>query len=177
MKSLQSKRKAERQIPIKNLSLIIMLGILIVIGIGISVIWANEATKNEYGETEFSYQNTAQKQSAHNVALQATLQDRKITEAIALAKISQNPEDIQDAKELFQDKFEAVSKQIAHMRALDMGWDNIAEQLNVHPSSLGRGYSIIFSTYNISCSKQPAARSVLNPAKTKNDRMVKWSIR
>jgi hypothetical protein len=154
-----------------------MLGILIVIGIGISVIWANEATENEYGETEFSYQNATQAQHAHSVSLQATLQDPRVTEVIALAKITQDPQDILDAKALFQDKFEAVSKQIAVMRASDIGWSYIAKQLNVHPSSLGRGHSIIFSKYNISYSKQPVSRSAINAAKAKNDRMVKWSIR
>jgi hypothetical protein len=177
MKLLQSERNAEGQISMKNLSLIIMLGIHIVIGIGISVIWANEATENEYGETEFSYQNAAQKQYAHDVAVQATLQDRKITEAIALAKISQDPEDIQDAKVLFQGKFSAVSKQIADMRASGMGWSNIAKQLSVHPSSLGRGHSLIFSKYNIMYSKEPVSRYAINAARAKNDRMVKWSIR
>jgi hypothetical protein len=170
MKLLKSKRNFERQIPMKNLSLIIMLGIIIVIGIGISVIWANEATENEYSETEFSCQNAAQKQHAHNMAFQATLQDPKVTEAIALAKISQNPEDIQDAKKLFQDKFDAVSQQIAHMRASDMGWGNIAKHFDVHPSYLGRGHSIIFSKHNISYSKQSVSSSAAGAAKAKNNK-------
>jgi hypothetical protein len=139
MKWLNSKIKAGKQIFIKNPLSILTVGIFLVIGIGASGIWANEDnTENDF---DFSYQNAAQSRHARNVAKQATLQDPEVTEALARAKASKDPQDIQDAKELFHDKLQDYSKQISDMRSSGMGWGDIAKHLDVHPSFLGRGHS------------------------------------
>jgi len=162
MNWLISKGNAGKQISIKNLLSILMVGIFIVIGIGVSGIWANEDdTENNF---DFSYQNAAQAQHAHNVAIQATLQDAEVAEAIARARASKDPQYIQDAKELFHDKLEDFSEQISNMRSSGMGWGNIAKQLDVHPSFLGRGHSKFFGKHNFSYSKHSKMRSEIKAA-------------
>ena len=151
MNWLISKGKAGKRNSIKNLLSILMVSIFIVIGIGISGTWANEEhTENYLHKNHFSYQNKAQALHARNVAKQATFQDPEVAKAIARAKASKDPEDIQDAKELFHDKLQDYSKQISRMRSSGMGWGNIAKQLDVHPSFLGRGHSKFFGKHNFS---------------------------
>ena len=162
MNWLISKGKTGKQISIKNLLSILMVGSFIVIGIGVSGIWANEDdTENNF---DFSYQNAAQAQHAHNVAIQATLQDPEVAKAFARAGASKDPQDIQDAKELFHDKLEDFSKQISDMRSSGMGWGNIAKHFDVHPSSLGRGHSKFFGKHNFYYSKHSHMRSEIKTA-------------
>jgi hypothetical protein len=165
MNWLISKGRVGKQISIKNLLSILMVGTFIVIGIGVSGIWANEDnTENNFDEDSFSYQNAAQAQHAHNVAIQATLQDPEVAKAFARARASKDPQDIQDAKELFHDKLEDFSKQISDMRSSGMGWGNIAKHLDVHPSFLGRGHSKFFGKHNFSYSKHSHMRSEIKAA-------------
>ena len=87
---LNSKRKAGKQIFIQNRRLILMFGIFIVIGIGISGIWANaDSAENN---NDFSYQNSAQALHALNVAKQATFQDPAVARALARAKATNDPQ-------------------------------------------------------------------------------------
>ena len=165
MNWLISKGRAGKQISIKNLLSIFIVCIFIVIGFGISGIWANEdGTANNMDEADFSYQNAAQAQHAHNVAIQATLQDAEVAEAIARARASKDAQDIQDAKELFHDKLEDFSEQISNMRSSGMGWGNIAKQLDVHPSFLGRGHSKFFGKHNFYPSKHSHMQSEIKAA-------------
>ena len=160
MNWLLSKRKSGKQILTKSRLSIFMLGIFIVIGTGISGIWADEDNaENDMDHTHFSYQNAAQEQHAHNLAHQAALQDPEVARAIALAKTSKESEDIQNAKDLFQAKMDEVSKHIAELRAEDTGWGKIAQLVNVHPSYLRRGQSITFSKHSISYSNHVNTKS------------------
>ena len=143
--------KFGKQISIKNLIVVFIVGFVTIVGIGISGLLANEDnTENNSG---FSYQNATQALHARNVAKMATFQDPEVREAFARAKQSKEPQDIQDAKALFHDKLKGFSKQIAKMRAADMGWGNIAKQLNVHPAVLGKVHSKFHGKQNFSYSK------------------------
>ena len=165
MNWLISKGKAGKQISIKNLLSILMVSIFIVIGIGISGIWANdEHTEHYLDKNSFSYQNSAQAQHARNVAKQATLQDPEVAKAFARAKASKDPQDIIDAKELFHDTLKDFSKQISRMRSSGMGWGNIAKHLDMHPSVLGKGHSKFFGKHNVSYSKHSHMRSEIKAA-------------
>ncbi len=160
MHRLISTGSAARQISIKNLLTIFVLGIFIVIGIGISGIWANDDTAKTNGDKDsFSYQNAAQAQHARNLAVQAAFQDPEVAEAIARAKMSKDPQDIQDAKDLFHAKMNAFSRHISDLRASGTGWGNIAKQVNVHPSYLGRGQPKPFGKHDFSYPKNAHKKS------------------
>jgi hypothetical protein len=169
MNWLISKGKAGKQISIKNLLSILMVSIFIVIGIRISGIWANEEhTENYLDKNSFSYQNSAQGRHARNVANQATLQDPEVAKAFARARASKDPQDIQDARELFHDTLKDFSKQISDMRSSRMGWGNISKHLDVHPSILGRGHSKFFGKHDFSYSKHSHRRSKIKAATSKS---------
>ena len=118
------KGKFGKQISIKNLLVVLIVGFVTIVGIGISGLLANE--DNTENNSDFSYQNATQALHARNVAKMATFQDPEVKKAIARAKQSKDPQDIQNAKELFHDKLKGFSKQITNMRASDMGRGNIA---------------------------------------------------
>ena len=144
-----SKRKIGKQPSKKILFAALTAGLLTITGIGISGLFANE--DNTDYNFDFSYQNPAQTLHARNVAKMATFQDPEVREAFARAKQSKEPQDIQDAKALFHDKLKGFSKQITDMRAADMGWGNIAKQLNVHPAVLGKVHSKFQLLREIGC--------------------------
>jgi len=152
------KGKFGKQISIKSQLLATIVGLFIITGIGISGLFANE--DNTDYNFDFNYQNPAQTLHARNVAKMATFQDPEVMEAFARAKASKDPQDIQDAKELFHDKLNDFSKQIANMRSADMGWGNIAKQLNVHPSVLGVRHSKSHGKQNFSYSKQSRMQGI-----------------
>jgi hypothetical protein len=82
-----------------------------------------------------------------------------VAEAIARAKASRDPQDIEDAKMLFHDKMEDYIEEISDMRSSGMGWGNIAKQLNVHPSFLGLGHSKFMAKHNLYFTKHSHMRS------------------
>jgi len=168
MKWLNLKIKAGKQISIKNRLSILMVGIFIVIGIGISGIWANE--DNTGNNIDFSYQNTAQTLHARNVAKQATFQDPAVARALATAKATNDPQDIQDARALFHDTLKDFSQQVFAMRSSGMGWGNIAKHLDVHPSVLGRGHAKFSRKHHFSYSKHSRKRSAIKAAAAKSDK-------
>jgi colicin import membrane protein len=145
-----------------------MVGIFIVIGIGISGIWANE--DNTGNNIDFSYQNTAQALHARNVAKQATFQDPAVARALATAKATNDPQDIQDARALFHDTLKDFSQQVFAMRSSGMGWGNIAKHLDVHPSVLGRGHAKFSRKHHFSYSKHSRKRSAIKAAAAKSDK-------
>ena len=166
MNWLNSKRKTGKQISIQNRLLILMVGIFIVIGIGISGIWANEDSAEN--NNDFSYQNTAQALHALNVAKQATFQDPAVARALATAKATNDPQDIQAARALFHDTLEDFSQQISGMRSSGMGWGNIAKALDVHPSVLGKGPAKSSRNHHFSYSKHSRKQSAIKAAAAKS---------
>ena len=105
-----------------------------------------QASEDNMDHPDASFQNAAQAQHAQNVAIQATLQDPRVAKAIACAKKSGDPRDIRRARALFHEKMEDYIEQISDMRASGRGWGEIAKDLNVHPSFLGRGHSSLGAT-------------------------------
>ena len=166
MNWLNSRRKAGKQIAIKSRLSILMLGIFIIIGIGISGIWANE--DNTGDNNDFSYQNTAQALHARNVAKQATFQDPAVAKALATAKATNDPQDIQAARALFHDTLEDFSQQVSDMRSSGMGWGNIAKHLDVHPSVLGNGHAKFSRNHHFSYSKHSRKQSTIKAAAAKS---------
>ena len=138
MKWLISKGKAGKQISIKNLLSILMVGIFIVIGIGISGLWANE--DNTENNVDFSYQNAAQAQHAHNVAIQATLQDPEVAKGFAHPRASKDPKAFKMQKNCFMINWKILAEQNFRY-ANHLVWDGaiLRKHLDVHPSFLGRG--------------------------------------
>jgi len=65
-----------------------------------------QASEDNMDHPDVSFQNAAQTQHAHNVAIQATLQDPRVAKAIACAKKSGDPRDIRRARALFHEKME-----------------------------------------------------------------------
>ena len=166
MNWLNSKRKAGKQISIKSRLSILRVGIFIVIGIGISGIWANG--DNTENNSDFSYQNAAQALHARNVAKQATFQDPAVARALATAKATNDPQDIQAARALFHDTLEDFSQQVSDMRSSGMGWGNIAKHLDVNPSVLGNGHAKFSRSHHFSYSKHSRKQSAIKAATAKS---------
>lgn len=123
-----------------------------------------QASENNMDNPDVSFQNAAQTQHAHNVAIQAALQDPEVAKAIACAKRSGDLRDIKKAKALFQEKKADFIEKISDMRSSGMGWGNIAKQLNVHPSFLGLGHSKLMAKHNLNFTKHSQMRSEIKAA-------------
>jgi hypothetical protein len=123
-----------------------------------------QASEDNMDNSDASFQNAAQAQHAHNLAVQAALEDPEVAEAIELAKESKDPQESKDAKALFHEKMDDFVDEISDMRASGMGWGNIAKQLDVHPSFLGRGHSKFMAKNNSYFTKHARMRSEIKTA-------------
>ena len=123
-----------------------------------------QASEDNMDYPDASFQNAAQAQHAHNVAIQATLQDPKVAKAIACAKKSGDPRFIKRARASFHEKMEENIEKISDMRSSGMGWGNIAKQLNVHPSFLGGGHSKYMAKHDLDFPKNTRIRSEIKAA-------------
>jgi hypothetical protein len=123
-----------------------------------------QASEDNMDHPDASFQNAAQAQHAQNVAIQATLQNHRVAKAIACAKKSGDPRDIRRARALFHEKLEDYIEKISDMRSSGMGWGDIAKQLNVHPSFLGRGHSKYMAKHDLDFTKHTRMRSEIKTA-------------
>ncbi|MCK5203781.1 MAG: hypothetical protein KAR15_07910, partial [Desulfobacterales bacterium] len=123
-----------------------------------------QASEDNMDHPDVSFQNAAQAQHAQNVAIQATLQDPRVAKAIACAKKSGDPRDIRRARALFHEKMEDYIEKISDMRSSGIGWGDIAKQLNVHPSFLGRGHSKYMAKHDLDFTKRTRMRSEIKAA-------------
>jgi len=123
-----------------------------------------QASENNMDHPDANFQNAAQAQHAYNVATQAALQDPRVERAIARAKKSRDPRDIRRARRLFNEKKDHYIEEISDMRESGMGWGNIAKQLDVHPSFLGRGHSKFRAKHHLDFTKHTRMRSEIKAA-------------
>jgi len=123
-----------------------------------------QASEDNMDHPDAGFQNAAQAQHAQNVAIQATLQNHRVAKAIACAKKSGDPRDIRRARALFHEKMEDYIEKISDMRSSGRGWGDIAKQLNVHPSFLGRGHSKYMAKHDLNFTKHTRMRSEIKTA-------------
>lgn len=113
----------------------------VVTWIGISTLFAEEDDPADNMEnTELSFQNTAQKKHAKNVAIKAALQDQDVIAAIEKAKESGELDDFKAARAQFKETVADITQRISNLRAEGKGWGVIAKDLGVHPRYLGLGH-------------------------------------
>lgn len=127
-----------------------------------------QAAEDHMDYPDSSFQNAAQAQHAHNLAIEATLQDPRVARAIARAKKSGDRRDIKRAKALFHRKMENYIEKISDWRSSGMGWGNIAKRLDVHPSFLGRGHSKYRNIHHLDFTKHTRMRSEIKAATARN---------
>lgn len=123
-----------KQLSLKQFLLALFICASVVTWIGISTIQADEVDPGDYVEnTEVDFQNDAQKQHAKNLAIEAALQDDAVTAAIQSG-------DDEAARTEFETAVAEFMQQISDRRAKGEGWGYIANDLGVHPGSLGLGH-------------------------------------
>lgn len=128
--------RTKKQIPLKKFLFALFVCASVVTWIGISTIFADEDDPAD--NTETSFQNAAQAQHAHNVAILAALQHPDVIEA----KENQD----EDLVKIINEKIADITEEISQKRAEGMGWGNIAKYYGVHPKYLGLGHRPYVST-------------------------------
>ncbi len=158
--------KTKKRISLNKFLLAFLVCASVVTWIGISTLFADEDDPADNMEnTEYSFQNAAQKQHAKNLAIKATLQDQAVIDAIAKAKESK---DFEEARALFKETLADNTRQISDKRAEGWGWGEIAKDLGVHPKYLGLGHYKHKAKYGTHYPTQHYNKSEIKAAKAKS---------
>ncbi len=129
---------AKKQFSLKKILLAFFICATVVTWIGISATQADETDPGDYMENgKVSFQNTAQKRHAKNIAIKAVLQDDAVMEEISDLKESG---DLEAARDRFKEAVRENMQEISNRRAEGEGWGYIAKQFGVHPRYVGLGH-------------------------------------